>query len=83
MNVHHLVKMINEISAFWEGEAGPENAAKAIANHLQRYWDPRMRREIVVHLHAGGGGLCDTARSAVALMAEQAPAVKAAPPTPT
>ena len=83
MNAHHLVKMIIEISAFWEGEAGLENAPKAVATHLRRYWDPRMRREIVAHLHAGGGGLCDTARSAVALMAEQAPAVKAAPPTPT
>jgi formate dehydrogenase subunit delta len=82
MNAHHLVKMVNEISAFWEGEAGPENAAKAVATHLRRYWDPRMRREIVAHYHAGAGGLCDTARDAVALLAADAPPVKPAPPSP-
>jgi formate dehydrogenase subunit delta len=82
MNAHHLVKMVNEISAFWEGEAGPENAAKAVATHLSRYWDPRMRREIVAHYHAGAGGLCDTARNAVALLAEQTPPAKAVPPSP-
>jgi formate dehydrogenase subunit delta len=82
MNTHHLVKMVNEISAFWEGEAGPENAAKAVANHLKRYWDPRMRREIVAHYRAGAGGLCDSARDGVAILAEQPPAPKAAPPSP-
>jgi formate dehydrogenase subunit delta len=82
MNAHHLVKMINEISAFWEGEAGAENAPKAVATHLQRYWDPRMRREIVAHYRAGAGGLCDTARQAVALLAEQPPAAQATPSSP-
>jgi formate dehydrogenase subunit delta len=83
MNAHHLVKMINEISAFWEGEAGAENAPKAVATHLQRYWDPRMRREIVAHYRAGAGGLCDTARRAVAVLAEQMPAAGPAPPSST
>jgi formate dehydrogenase subunit delta len=82
MNAHHLVKMVNEISAFWEGEAGPENAAKAVATHLRRYWDPRMRREIVAHYHAGAGGLCDIARDAVALVGADAAAAKAPPPSP-
>jgi formate dehydrogenase subunit delta len=81
MNAHHLVKMINEISAFWEGEAGAENAPKSVATHLQRYWDPRMRRQIVAHYRAGAGGLCDTAREAVALLAPQFPAAEAAPPS--
>jgi formate dehydrogenase subunit delta len=79
MNAHHLVKMVNEISAFWEGEAGAENAPKAVATHLQRYWDPRMRREIVAHYRAGAGGLCDTAGRAVAILAEQMPAADPAP----
>ena len=79
MNTHHLVKMVNEISAFWEGEAGAENAAKAIANHLRHYWDPRMRSEIVAHYHAGAGGLCDAGRGAIALLAAEA--AKPAPPS--
>jgi formate dehydrogenase subunit delta len=82
MNAHHLVKMMNEISAFWEGEAGADNAPKSVAAHLKRYWDPRMRREIVAHYRAGAGGLCDIARDAVALLAEQTPTAKAVPPSP-
>jgi formate dehydrogenase subunit delta len=80
MNSHHLVKMINEISAFWQAEAGPENAATAVATHLRRYWDPRMRREIIAHYRGGAGGLCDIARDAVALLAEHVPEAKTSPP---
>jgi formate dehydrogenase subunit delta len=79
MNAHHLVKMINEISAFWDGEAGAANAAKSVATHLQRYWDPRMRRQIVEHYRAGAGGLCDIGRQAVAILATAASAATAAP----
>lgn len=81
MNAHHLVKMVNEISAFWEGEAGPEKAAAAVAGHLKRYWDPRMRRQIIEHYHGGAGGLCDTGRAGVGILAEQS-ATPPAPPTP-
>jgi len=71
MNIHHLVKMANEISAFWNGEAGLVDAPKSVAAHLKRYWDPRMRAQIVAHYRAGAGGLCDTARAAVGILATQ------------
>jgi formate dehydrogenase subunit delta len=73
MNVHHLVKMANEISAFWEAEAGRKDAAASVATHLRRYWDPRMRRQIVAHYHAGAGGLCDIAREAVGILSAPGP----------
>lgn len=79
MNAHHLVKMVNEISAFWEGEAGPADAAASVATHLKRYWDPRMRTQIVEHYHAGAGGLCDIARAAVGLLANPQPAAPDVP----
>ena len=70
MNVHHLVKMLNEISAFWASEAAdPKGAAESVATHLRRYWDPRMRRQIVEHYHAGAAGLSDIAREAVLILA--------------
>lgn len=83
MNIHHLVKMANEISAFWEGEAGVAEAPKSVAAHFKRYWDPRMRRQIVEHYRAGAGGLCDIARAAVGILAEQPPAPQAPPPAAT
>jgi formate dehydrogenase subunit delta len=71
MNAHHLVKMVNEISAFWASEAGdPKAAATSVATHLRRYWDPRMRRQIVAHYHAGAGGLGDIGREAIGILAE-------------
>lgn len=77
-NMDHMVKMVNEISAFWASEAGdPKAAAAAVATHLRRYWDPRMRRQIIEHYHAGAGGLCDIGREAVRILAE--PAKPAAP----
>ena len=73
MDIHHLVKMANEIGAFFRGEAGsPEEAARLVANHFRRFWDPRMRREIVAHLDAGGEGLDEIAHRAVALLGREA-----------
>ena len=79
MNIHHLVKMANEISAFWDGEAGLAEAPKSVAAHLKRYWDPRMRAQMVEHYRTGAGGLCDTARAAVGILAA-APAAPQPPP---
>jgi formate dehydrogenase subunit delta len=83
MNIHHLVKMANEISAFWNGEAGAADAPKSVAAHFKRYWDPRMRQQIVEHYHAGAGGLCDTARAAVGILAAQPSATQTPPPGAT
>ena len=69
MDVHHLVTMANEIAAFFAGEDRGK-AAENVANHLRRYWDPRMRRQIVEHASAGGDGLTQVARAGVALLAK-------------
>jgi formate dehydrogenase subunit delta len=59
-----LVYMANQIGGFFRAQDA--NAAPAkIAEHLSRYWDPRMRRAIVAHLDAGGEGLDPAVRRAV------------------
>ena len=67
MDAHKLVKMANEIASFFETE--PDRAVKldGVAGHLRRFWDPRMRRELLrwVDDHHGEG-LTDTARAAIA-----------------
>ncbi|HTY48761.1 MAG TPA: formate dehydrogenase subunit delta [Steroidobacteraceae bacterium] len=78
MNIDHLVKMANEIGAFWEGEAGPKAPAE-VASHLKRFWEPRMRQAIIAHYRRGGAGLDDVAREAVGLLVADA----AAAPTAT
>jgi len=68
MDPHHLVAMVNEIAAFFAGE-DPGTAAPNVANHLRRYWDPRMRKQIVEHANSGGEGLSQVAKAGVDLIA--------------
>ena len=70
MRVERLVAMVNDIGAFWAAEPDKREAANSVATHLKRYWDPRMRREIVAHYREGGAGLDDLARSGVAILAQ-------------
>ncbi len=71
MDSQHLVAMVNEIAAFFAGE-DPGKAAENVANHLRRYWDPRMRKQIVAHAGNGGEGLSQVARAGVELIAKSA-----------
>jgi formate dehydrogenase subunit delta len=85
MNIDHLIKMANEIGFFFEGESSPQQAPRDVANHIRRYWEPRMRREMVAHYARGGVGLTDLAREAVGLIAAesaQAPGPAAATAAP-
>ena len=59
-----LVYMANQIGKFFVTQ-GEEQAVPAIADHLQRFWDPRMRAQILKHLDAGGVGLDPPVRRAV------------------
>lgn len=75
MNPEYLVEMVNDISAFFVTETDHEEAPKSVASHISRFWDPRMRREIVAHYQSAKGvGLSDTSLRAVALLAQQAAA---------
>ena len=70
MRADRLVSMANDIGRFFDIEPDKNEAAKSVANHLTRYWDPRMRREIVAYYREkGGAGLDPVPRSAVALLA--------------
>ena len=70
MRADRLVTMANDIGHFFNAEADKNEAAKSVANHIKRYWDPRMRREIVAHYReAGGAGLDPLPRSAIAMLA--------------
>ena len=68
MGSTQLVTMANDIAAFFVAENAAE-AASNIASHLKRYWDPRMRKQIVAHLGNGGEGLTPAARDAIELLA--------------
>jgi formate dehydrogenase subunit delta len=64
-----LVMMANQIGKFFVPQRGAD-PVEAIADHLQKFWDPRMRAEIVAHVAAGGAGLDDPVREAVGRLKE-------------
>jgi len=66
MSAERLVQMANDIGHFFAAEPQRADAVAGIANHIQRFWDPRMRRQILAHLQAGGAGLEELPREAVA-----------------
>jgi formate dehydrogenase subunit delta len=79
MNIDLLIKMANQITDFWEGEAGHDVAVKEVATHLRRYWEPRMRKQMITYLEdRQGSGLNEVAKAAVTLLAEQAALAKLA-----
>jgi formate dehydrogenase subunit delta len=59
-----LVYMANQIGTFFTSQ-DLGTASGKIAEHITKFWDPRMRRAIVAHLDAGGAGLDPAARRAV------------------
>lgn len=65
MNIERLVQMANDIGQFFAAEPRHADAVAGIAAHIQRYWDPRMRRQILAHLQGGGAGLDPLVREAI------------------
>lgn len=67
--VTHLVTMANDIAAFFAAETNHDVAVAGVANHLEKFWTPRMRRKLVANLDACGDGLAPLARAAVERLA--------------
>ena len=63
-----LVMMANQIGKFFVSQ-GSSDAALWIADHLRKFWDPKMRAAIAAHLRAGGEGLAPEVRLAVEKLA--------------
>ncbi|QRX81127.1 formate dehydrogenase subunit delta [Glaciimonas sp. PAMC28666] len=47
MNLHHLIKMANQIGAFFETMPNRPQAMTDFAGHIKRSWEPRMRSALL------------------------------------
>jgi formate dehydrogenase subunit delta len=74
-----LIYMANQIARFFESQ-GQEKAVAGTADHLKKFWDPRMRSQIVAHVKAEGSGLDPVAREAIEQLPEMRRAASAATP---
>lgn len=71
MKLDKLIKMANQIGAFFEAMPDREQAVKDVASHLRRTWDPRMRRQLLACLgKADEGKLKPVVRDALIALAQ-------------
>jgi formate dehydrogenase subunit delta len=63
----NLIRMANQIGSFFKSQ-GPGKVTPGVADHIKKFWDPRMRSKILAHLDAGGAGLEPEVRDAIELL---------------
>jgi formate dehydrogenase subunit delta len=64
MESENMVHMANQIALFFASYP-KEEAVAGVTDHLQKFWEPRMRKQIIEYVANGGGGLNDLALEAV------------------
>lgn len=72
MNVEHLVNMANDIGDYFAAEPDRAQAVEGVTSHIRRFWDPRMRKQIIAYYHTGGAELKPLVKDAIARLAANA-----------
>ena len=54
MNPSNLIKMANQIGAFFEAMPDQQQAARDVAGHILKSWEPRMRTGFLAHVATSG-----------------------------
>ena len=62
-----LAYMANQIAKFFAAQ-GEEKAAKGVADHLQKFWNPDMRRDFLAAAAKGNLNLHPAVKSALPLL---------------
>jgi len=52
MHTEVLVRMANQIGDFFQAMPDRQEALEGVAMHLKKFWEPRMRRELLAHVDA-------------------------------
>ena len=50
MDEQNLIEMANRIGDFFDSMPDREEALAGIADHIRRFWEPRMRRALLAEL---------------------------------
>jgi formate dehydrogenase subunit delta len=68
MSPDRLIYMANQIAAAFAAQ-GAAKAVPLTQDHLEKFWDPRMRAAIIEYVGTGGAGLTPIAHDAVCRLA--------------
>ena len=80
-SAEHLVKMANDIGNFFRSEPVRTEGIAGVANHIARFWTPRMRQKLLDHIKQHGEAeLDELPREALKLLAAQPAPVHAREP---
>ena len=62
-----VVRLANRIGEFFAVFPDREEAIEGVANHIRKFWEPRMRCQLYAHLDgpAAGAGLSELVLAAV------------------
>ncbi len=71
-----LIYMANQIGWFFRSQ-GQDQAVAGVADHIKKFWDPRMLKQIFAHLDSGGAGLDPNVRDALERLKQAQSPVKA------
>lgn len=55
--IAHLVKMANHIAVNFGEQRDLIDASRRTAEHLEKFWTPRMREQLAHYVRAGGDGI--------------------------
>ncbi|KPH00611.1 formate dehydrogenase [Pseudomonas sp. RIT-PI-q] len=47
MSTANLIKMVNQIAQYFANEPDQQQAVLSVRNHLQMFWTPGMRKELL------------------------------------
>jgi len=70
MNVERLIEMANDIADYFASEPDAAVGAAGVANHLKRFWDPSMRKQIVAHVRDDATALSPLALAGIRKLTE-------------
>jgi len=56
MSPEKMLTMANQIATFFATQPDADRAGR-IAAHVNDFWEPRMRRQLLDHIATGGAGL--------------------------
>ena len=54
MEIEKLARMANQVGAFFASEPDHDAALEGIASHLRRFWEPRMRLQLLAWVEETG-----------------------------
>lgn len=69
MDVQRLVAMANDIARYFASEPERDAGIQGIADHLRKFWTPRMCEQLAAHVDIDDSGLDPLAVAAIRRLA--------------